>query len=282
MGCRWRSSWLRARAEALGLPQLLERLDHRFALLTGGDRRASARQRSLAATVEWSYQLLSVDERRVFRRLAIFPGSFTLDAAQAVAGGVAEPAVLHLVDCSLLTPPRAGPDGRARYLMLETLRAYGLERLAGAGEQHAAAAGLAGYALQVAERVAAGLQASGGGGRRTLAGHRRCHHPAGPGTWAWSLTGLRRCAWPSRWRPGGGCGPFGRRVPAARTAAARAIPGDDVWSAAQLAGPFRVRTADYGTALRHFTAVRDALAAGAPSPELVDGLAARAAILRAP
>jgi predicted ATPase len=151
-----------ARAEALGLAQLLGRLDHRFALLTGGDRRASARQRSLAATVEWSYQLLSEDERSVFRRLAVFPGLFTLDAAQAVAGAAAEPAVLHLVDCSLLAPPRSGPDGRARYLMLETLRAYGLERLAEAGEQTGAAASLARHALAVAEQAAAGLQVSGG------------------------------------------------------------------------------------------------------------------------
>ena len=62
-----------ARVEALGLAQLLDRLDDRFALLTGGDRLAAARQRSLAATVDWSYQLLSEDERRVFRRLAVFP-----------------------------------------------------------------------------------------------------------------------------------------------------------------------------------------------------------------
>ena len=71
----------------------------------------------------------------MFRRLAVFPGPFTLNAAEAVAGTAAEPAVLHLVDCSLLVPPRTGPDGRARYVMLETLRAYGLERLAEAGER---------------------------------------------------------------------------------------------------------------------------------------------------
>ena len=73
-----------ARVEALGLGQLLERLDHRFALLTGGDRTAAARQRSLAATADWSYQLLSERDRRVFRRLAMFPAPFTLDAAEAV------------------------------------------------------------------------------------------------------------------------------------------------------------------------------------------------------
>jgi predicted ATPase/DNA-binding CsgD family transcriptional regulator len=271
-----------ARAEALGLPQLLERLDHRFALLTGGDRRASERQRSLAATVDWSYQLLSVDERRVFRRLAIFPGSFTLDAAQAVAGGVAEPAVLHLVDCSLLTPPRAGPDGPARYLMLETLRAYGLERLAESGEQHAASAALAGYALQVAERAAARPQARGG--EAAAARWLDTEDATTQQALTWALEHDRVAAlrlaialapwWRLRGRSAAGYALL-------RTAAAHAIPGDDVWSAAQLwLGHFACGTADYGTALGHFTVVRDALAAGAPSPELADGLAARAAILR--
>ena len=79
-----------------------------------------------------------------------------------MAGAGAGPAVLRLVDCSLLVPPRAGPDGRARYAMLETLRAYGAGLLAEAGEQDEAAAALAGYALGVAEEAAAGLQTSTG------------------------------------------------------------------------------------------------------------------------
>jgi non-specific serine/threonine protein kinase len=111
--------------EVLGVTQLAERLDDRFALLSGGNRLAAGRHRSLAAAVEWSYRLLDEGERRVFRALSVFPGPFTLDAAEAVAGEGAGPAVLHLVDCSLLSPPQAGPDGRARYQMLETLRAYG-------------------------------------------------------------------------------------------------------------------------------------------------------------
>ena len=97
-----------ARVEALGVAQLLDRLDDRFALLAGGDRLAAGRQRSLAATVEWSYQLLDEQERRVFRAVSVFPGPFTLEAAEAVAGAGAGPAVLRLVDCSLLSPPRAG------------------------------------------------------------------------------------------------------------------------------------------------------------------------------
>jgi len=151
-----------ARVEALGLAQLLDRLDDRFRLLVAGDRLAAGRQRSLAATVEWSYQLLDEQERRVFRQLSVFPGPFTLKGAEAVAGDGAAAVVLRLVDCSLLSPPRAGPDGQARYLMLETLRAYGAVLLAGAEEQDHAAEALAGYALRVAEQAAVGLQTSTG------------------------------------------------------------------------------------------------------------------------
>ena len=125
-----------ARVEALGVAQLLDRIDDRFTLLAGGNRTAPPRQRSLAATVEWSYQLLDDHERRVFRAVSAFPEPFTLGAAEAVAGASAGAAVLRLVHCSLLNPPRPGPDGRSRYRMLETLRAYGnrlLGRDRGAG-----------------------------------------------------------------------------------------------------------------------------------------------------
>ncbi|MGB6571921.1 MAG: AAA family ATPase, partial [Trebonia sp.] len=148
-----------ARVEALGVAQLLDRIDDRFILLEAGDRLAAARQRSLAATVEWSYRLLDERERRVFRAVSVFPGPFTLEGAEAVAGPGAGPTVLHLVDCSLLVPPRAGPDGRSRYVMLETLRAYGAGLLAEAGEGDAVAAALAGYAVRVAEDAMSGLMA---------------------------------------------------------------------------------------------------------------------------
>ncbi len=151
-----------ARVEALGVAQLLDRIDDRFTLLEAGDRLAAARQRSLAATVEWSYRLLDERERRVFRAVSVFPGPFTLEGAEAVAGAGAGPAVLHLVDCSLLVPPRAGPDGRSRYVMLETLRAYGAGLLAEAGEGDAVAGALAGYALRVAEDALSGLTAGAG------------------------------------------------------------------------------------------------------------------------
>ena len=114
-----------ARVEALGVSQLLESLDGRLGLLAGGDRLAAGRHRSLAAAAEWSYRLLDEQEQRVFRLLSVFPAPFTLEAAGAVAGQEAAPAVLRLVECSLLVPPRPGPDGRPRYAMLETLRGYG-------------------------------------------------------------------------------------------------------------------------------------------------------------
>ena len=147
-----------ARVEALGVAQLAERLDDRFGLLTAGDRLAPDRHRSLAVTVEWSYRLLEEHQQRVFRAVSVFPGPFTLEAAEAVAGPGAGAAVLHLVDCSLLIPPRAGPDGRSRYGMLETLRAYGARLLAGTAEQDSVAAALARWTVTAAEEASAGLR----------------------------------------------------------------------------------------------------------------------------
>ncbi len=80
-----------ARVEALGVAQLLDRIGDQFTLLKAGDRLAAARQRSLAATVEWSYQLLDEREQRVFRAVSVFPGPFTLEAAEAVAGAGSAP-----------------------------------------------------------------------------------------------------------------------------------------------------------------------------------------------
>ena len=98
-----------ARVEALGVAQLLDRLDDRFALLAGGDRTAPSRQRSLAATVEWSYQLLDDHERRVFRAVSVFPGPFTLEAAEAVAGAGAGPGGAAAGGLLAAEPAAAGP-----------------------------------------------------------------------------------------------------------------------------------------------------------------------------
>ena len=272
-----------ARVEALGVAQLLDRIDDRFALLTEGDRLAPDRHRSLAATVEWSYQLLDERERRVFRAVSVFPAGFTLEAAEAVAGPGAGPAVLRLVDCSLLVPPRAGPDGRSRYAMLETLRAYGAGLLAEAGEQDGAAAALAGYALRVAE-AGRGRVADQPPGRRP--------RPAG---WMPRTPPCGRC-WPGRWstiRPWR-CGwrvalaPWwllrGRLAGEYRLlcqAAGGAEAGSGGWCAAQLwLGWAAQVSADLAAALGHFTAVRDAVAGRPPSRALTAALAGRAGILR--
>jgi len=107
--------------------------------------------------VQWSYQLLDDRERRVFRAVSAFPGPFTLEGAEAVAGPGAGGAVLRLVDCSLLLPPQAGPDGRTRYAMLETLRAFGAGLLAEAGEEDEATGALAAYAADMAGEAATEL-----------------------------------------------------------------------------------------------------------------------------
>ena len=270
-----------ARVEALGVMELAERLDDRFALLRGGDRLAPVRQRSLAATVEWSYQLLDEYERRVFRRLAVFPGPFTLEAAEVVAGGGAGPGVLHLVDCSLLSPPRTGPDGRARYGMLETLRAYGARLLAEAGEQEGAAAALAGYALGVAEQAAAGLQTSTA---EELAAARwlDAEDATMRQVLAWAMdhdpaAAVRLAAALGWWWL-----PRGRLVgqyALLREAAGRVKAGSDSWCAAQVwIGLAAAFSSDLAETLDHFTALRDA-ATGQPSRTLADGLLGRALTL---
>jgi predicted ATPase/DNA-binding CsgD family transcriptional regulator len=151
-----------ARVEALGLAGLADRIDDALALLTGNDLLAAARHRSLTAVADWSYRLLTEAEQRVFRRLAVFPGKFTLEAAEAVAGPDAGPAVLRLVDCSLLVPPRVCADQRTRYTMLRTLHDYALARLREAGEEEQATSALAAFAETVAEQATAGLESTDG------------------------------------------------------------------------------------------------------------------------
>jgi non-specific serine/threonine protein kinase len=271
-----------ARVEALGVAQLLDRIGDRFALLTGGDRLAADRQRSLAATVAWSYQLLTEHERRVFRQVSVFPAGFTLEGAEAVAGPGAGPIVLRLVDCSLLSPPRAGPDGRSRYAMLETLRGYGAGLLAETGEQEAAAAALAGWALRVARQAAAEMQTAAGEApaarwldaedatmRQGLAWAVE-HDPA----LALRLANALGRWWILRGRQAG-------EYRLLRQAAGHAEAGSSGWCTAQLwLGWTAQVSADLAGALGHFTAVRDAAAGRPPSRALTAALASRATILR--
>ena len=271
-----------ARVEALGVIQLLDRLDDRFVLLTTGERLAADRQRSLTATVEWSYQLLNSQERQVFRAVSVFPDPFTLEAAEAVAGTAAGPAVLHLVDCSLLVPPRAGPDGRVRYGMLETLRAYGTQLLAQAGEQDAAASALAGYARAVAGQAGAGLAASTaeeGAAARWLDAEDATMRQV----LAWALehdpaVALRLgIALPPWWLLRGR---LPGQYPLLCEVASGAEADSDGWCIAQFwLGYTALYSADPTGALGHFTAVCDAVGARPPSRALADCLSRRSRAL---
>ncbi len=127
-----------ARVPLLGVEGLANRLDERFRVLTAGKRTALPRQRTLHATLDWSYGLLSPPERAVFRRLGVFAGPFTLAAAGAVAAGDERDGIdvieclSGLCDKSLVV---ADPDDvEASYRLLETARAYAQERLADASE----------------------------------------------------------------------------------------------------------------------------------------------------
>lgn len=148
-----------ARVTVLSVEQIAARLADRFRLLVGGDRGTPARQRTLQATLDWSYGLLTQAERAALLRVSVFAGSFTLAAAEAVCaeGSAPHAAVLdllaRLVDQSLLQVDVSGAE--ARYRLLETVRLYGRERLRAAGEVQQTLARHAEYALSLAETGAA-------------------------------------------------------------------------------------------------------------------------------
>ena len=129
-----------ARVPLLGVEGIRERLGERFRMLTGGARVSLRRHQTLRAALDWSHNLLSGDEQKVFRRLGVFAGGFTIESAQRVASDeqIDEWAVLDhlsgLVDKSLVLVD-GGP--RPRYRLLETARTYALEKLAEAGETDA-------------------------------------------------------------------------------------------------------------------------------------------------
>lgn len=119
-----------ARVRGLSVEDIASRLDERFRLLTGGRRTAVERHATLRATVDWSYDMLSEIERTVFCSLAVFAGPFTLDDAIAMTGDDIDEldaidAIAHLADRSLIIRGDTSPE----YRLLETLRAYGRERL---------------------------------------------------------------------------------------------------------------------------------------------------------
>ncbi len=129
-----------ARVTIMSPSDIASRLDQRFQLLTGGRRTAADRHQTLRAAIEWSYEMLDAQERTLFERLGVFPGSFDAEAVAGVAsgGGLEAWDVLDagagLVAKSMLVADEA--TGTTRYQMLETLRAFARERLEAAGELH--------------------------------------------------------------------------------------------------------------------------------------------------
>jgi non-specific serine/threonine protein kinase len=271
-----------ARVEALGLTQMLDRLDDRYRLLISANRAATARQRSLEAAVDWSYQLLTADEQRVFRHVSVFPGPFTLEAAEAVAGAEAGLAVLRLVDCSLLVPPATGPDGRSRYLMLETLRGYGLTRLREGSEEREAEAALAVHALHVAEQAA--TQMTVRDGERSAGLWLDAEDAAVHQGLAWALdhdppAALRLAGALAQWWLVRGRWVQGYGL--LRRAVGQTEPDAGSWYTAQVwLGFLAYGRFDTDSAIGHYSLVVDALSDGPPLVALVDALLGRSAVLR--
>jgi predicted ATPase/class 3 adenylate cyclase len=142
-----------ARTRALSVQAIAARLHDRFRLLVTGDQTVLPRQRTLRALIDWSFDLLSGPERLLFRRLAVFAGGWTLEAAEAVGAGGG----LDTVDVLDLLAQLVGKSlvvmepGGARYRMLETVRAYAIEKLAEAGDEAATRARHVVHVLALAE-----------------------------------------------------------------------------------------------------------------------------------
>jgi predicted ATPase/class 3 adenylate cyclase len=144
-----------ARVKVLSPHTLLERLERRLPLLVGGTRDAPERQRTLRATIEWSYELLDEGERRLLLRLAVFAGGWTLEAAERVCHADLD-TLQSLVDKSLVR--KSGE----RFEMLETIREYALERLDLSGDENEARLAHADYFIGRADALAPGIRGPAG------------------------------------------------------------------------------------------------------------------------
>jgi predicted ATPase/tRNA A-37 threonylcarbamoyl transferase component Bud32 len=149
-----------ARVKLLSPAAMRARLENRLQLLTGGSRDLPARQQTLRGAIDWSYDLLSPAEQKLFRRLSVFVGGCTLEAAEAVCDARSDleldllDGMASMVDKSLLQQFEPA-GGEPRYVMLETIREYGLERLASSGEEPVTRRAHAAYLLVLAEEKAA-------------------------------------------------------------------------------------------------------------------------------
>ncbi len=145
-----------ARIKVLSPAAMLSRLENRLALLTGGARDLPARQRTLRGAIDWSHELLTPPEQRLFRRLSVFVGGSTLEAAEAVCDAPGDlgldllEGIGSLLDKSLVQEVEP-PVGEPRFVMLETIREYGLERLAESGEETLTRRAHAAYSVVLAE-----------------------------------------------------------------------------------------------------------------------------------
>ena len=151
-----------SRLQVLSPAALLAQLTDRLKMLTRGPEDAPIRQRTMRAAIAWSYDLLNTDERAFFRRMAVFPGSFTIETAEAVAADVPlDPldGIMNLLESSLLQRDERSGD-EPRFRMLETIRSYGVEQLAETGEETAVRDAHAAAIVDLAKRAFDGVQSS--------------------------------------------------------------------------------------------------------------------------
>ena len=152
-----------ARLTILKPQELRTRLDQRFRVLTGGSRDALPRQQTLRALIDWSHDLLDEREQKLFRQVGIFVGGFTVEGATAVAGDEADELdvldlLASLADKSLIVAERSGDQ--TRYRLLESTRAYALEKILAAGERADLGARHFAYLRTLFERTAASFEES--------------------------------------------------------------------------------------------------------------------------
>ncbi len=276
-----------ARCESLGLTGLEERLRHQpLAILESGARATPSRHRSLRATIDWSYRLLSDAQQRVLRQLSVFSVPFTLDGAEAV-GGVDTLAVLpSLVDCSLVNPPAVFADGQPRYSKLQGVADFARELLVTEGAEQQALEAMAVHATSVAERAASDLFVAGGEEHAAVLFDiedpllhsalrwAREHDSVGAPTLALRLALALAPWWQLRGRAVGG-------YRLLHEALAGREQGSDLAVRAQIwLGRLAHGVGNWNTALQHFDSAWESTSKTDPSEQLVDVLNARSGTLR--
>ncbi len=180
-----------ARVKVLAVEQIVARLDDRFRLLTGGSRMVLPRQQTLRAAVDWSYDLLSETERGLLRRLSVFAGGWTLEAAEGICTGEGMEAsnvldlLTQLVDKSLVVVERS--EGETRYHLLETVRQYSADRLMESDEAADVRTRHLNWYMAMGEGAYPDLLESRSRRRETTLKRLRTEHDNLRGALAWSL-----------------------------------------------------------------------------------------------